>query len=274
MVKKNTMLTLNRALVNKGKILGLNFSKIAEEAIKEEVEKLERPNGKDIVRIPRTESISVKNVGALKDGLKIHFSPGVNVIVSPCGTGKSTLLHCLKAAYYPDLPLPRTAYIASNQDIMIKVSPQDGVIESKLRGTKVRTLDDLKRDSDGFRTKSIRYPDSEELWDRLRAFKKRYITRDLSRKRFNLSEGERSFVDLVFEGALTFNTECYIKDDFIENFDRKMKVRALNFLVEQGFQSIVATNRPVNEERVGINVINLENETALNFWEKVIGGKE
>lgn len=232
-------------------------------------EKYSKSSREYVVRIPRTESISVNNIGVFEDKLKIHFSPRINIIKSPCGTGKSTLLGCLKAAYYLGIEYTRTAYIPDDADIRIKVAPYNGMIESRLKGTIRRTIDSLRKEK--MKVVSgpyVRYPDDHDIWSRLKVFKDKYIRKENLHRFDQLSKGERDYIDFIFQTAMTMPNECYIKDDFFRTFDRDMVKKVLNILLEQGFQSIFTTNRDI-EERNGVNLIQLEKETLLNFWQRM-----
>lgn len=270
MTKKNTMLTLERDVVKRGRILGLNFSKIAENAISEKIEKFSKPTGKNIVRIPKTDSISVTNFGTFKEHLEIKFKPGINVIVGPSGSGKTTLLHCLKATYYNNLSPPKSVFIDDEKDIRIKVKPRRGTIESRYRGSKIRTLDSVKKEKYySMQGNKLDFAPRHDIWNRLSYYKDEYIKGELLHDVNEYSRGEKDYIDIVLEGALTFPYECYIKDDIFYYLDENLIDKVINFLLFQEFQCIVTTSRQI-EERKAINIIELEKESVFTFWEDIL----
>jgi len=93
MPKKNTMLTIDEDLIEKARVLGLNLSEIATEAIKREVASKSVKN-----LIPAVKSLKLRNIGPFKNAF-LSFGKELNVVCGENGTGKSIILRALAYAF-------------------------------------------------------------------------------------------------------------------------------------------------------------------------------
>lgn len=110
-MKKNTLLYLDRILVEKAKKANLNISKLAEQKIREELNLQEQ--GKDAYFMGLLDSIQFTRYAAKKvESIRIHhygepkaknvtFSKRMNLIIGPNASGKTRLLNALRALQEP-----------------------------------------------------------------------------------------------------------------------------------------------------------------------------
>lgn len=109
-MKKNTLLYLDASLVETAKKQGINISKLTEDALRETLEKTWPLNAQDYVKrllddqitgstyyksylLPfAVEFIKFKNIGPVLEFETPFQKSGINIIIGPFGSGKSTIV--------------------------------------------------------------------------------------------------------------------------------------------------------------------------------------
>lgn len=253
------MLTLEKELVENAKVLGLNLSQISEQAIEKRVEERLRPRGGKLVQIPKTQKITLKNIGPFRDEKVIEFSPGINIIVGPSGSGKTTVLNSLRSAYSDYLPPAKHIDASKNEESYVKVEPEKGRIKKGGGVTLEKGVDierdNSKADSSGLKLSSRTGFDSiDEIGDKI----ERYLEMFDERSEGVPSAGNKAFREILFQFIKTRSTECYIKDDALSLLDQKAREIMMDIFVEEKEKQVIITDVESFPDRDSVKVIKIE----------------
>ncbi len=227
-MKKNTMLTLEKNVIETAKALGINLSQVAGEALKKRLEERLRPRGQGIVQIPKTEKVILKNIGPFQGEKEFEFSDGMNVIVGANGSGKTTIIESIRAVYGDQRPPTKNEFVEDDEDAWIKVVPMDGEIKRDISEVGHRL-------TEGDFTHRIDF----ERFDSLTEVIKERMSHNAGMDFRGLSEGDRVFREIVFQSMATRPNECYVNDGALARLDVKIKEIVLDMLRQQDIQVIL-----------------------------------
>jgi len=237
-MRKNTMLTLEESVTETAKTVGMNLSQVAEKAIKDRIQEILRPRGQGIVQIPRAKKVVLKNVGPFQGEREFEFSSGMNIIVGPNASGKTTIIDSLRTTYGDEKPPTKNQSVEEEDESWIRVVPLDGSIkrnigdEDEISFPRRDTSERL--DLDGFEGLT------EDVKNRLES---RVDER-------SLSEGDRVLKEIILQSMATRPNECYLRDGMLAMLDTEMKEMVLDFLYEQEFQVILTYPERGEEDSV------------------------
>jgi len=251
-MRKNTMLTLEESVTETAKTVGINLSQVAEKAIKERMQEILRPRGQGSVQVPQTEKVVLKNVGPFQGERGFEFSSGVNIIVGPNASGKTTIIDSLRAAYGDENPPTKNDQVRQEEESWIRVVPVNGAIE---RG--IGNEDEIS------------FPQGE-TFERFDLDRFEGLTEDVkeglesSEDERALSEGDRVLKEIVLQSMATRPNECYLRDGPLAILDMEMKNMILDYLHEQEFQ-VILTYPDVGKKE---SVISSEDHNLIELEEK------
>ena len=172
-----------------------------------------RPRGDERAQIPRTEKIVINNIGPFEGRTEIAFTPGINLIVGPCGSGRTTVIRCLRAAYEGGVA-PITKNIQGEGKAWYQVIPAKCEIQ----------------DQNGNRMEG--FLDEEKMTGRIKQFMDNLPGYE------KLSTGQKVLTDLVYMAMATRETECLLGDEIFSALDTMTLESAFEFLKKQDFQMI------------------------------------
>jgi len=251
-MRKNTMLTVEESVTDTAKNLGVNLSQVAEKAIRERIKEILRPRGQGIVQIPQTEKLVLKDVGPFQAKKEFEFSSGVNIIIGPNASGKTTIIDSLRAAYGDEKPPTKNQFVDEDEESWIRIVPKAGAIKRNLGDENEMSF----LQEDNFESLDLERFEglTEDVKDRLESRVHESA----------LSEGDKIFKEIILQSMATRPNECYLRDGVLVRMDIEMKRMVLEFLHEQEFQVILTYPDMGKKDRVisseDHNLIELEEE--------------
>ncbi len=250
MMRKNTMLTLEESVTETAKTIGINLSQVAEKAIKERIQEILRPRGEGVVQIPQTEKVVLKNVGHFQGEREFEFSSGVNIIVGPNASGKTTIIDSLRAAYGDERSPTKNQFMEEEDESWVRVVPENGAIRRNVGDEISFPQGDTSERLDLERFEGL----TEDVKERLKS----------SETERALSEGDRVLKEIILQSMATRGNECYLRDGTLAMLDTEMKEMVLDFLYEQEFQVILTYPERGEED----SVISSEDHNLIELGER------
>ncbi len=248
------MLTLEKKVVENAKAIGINLSQIAEDAIKEKLQEKLRPRGGGLIQVPRVEKFILKNVGPFRGEKEISFSPGLNLVVGPNASGKSTVLDSISAVYSGRQAPTKNMAADPNEESYIRVVPEDGMVERKIKkeaeapsrsGPKDQEEMDLLEGAELLSVEGI----GEKMKKHLKRFEE--LPEEVR------SKGEEKLREIISQSINTRETECYLNDGGLMLLDLEVREMVLGYLKDRPHQTILTASQ-LTFEKEDMNVIELE----------------
>lgn len=94
-MKKNVMLTVDKALIERARLHDINISQIASEALEKEIAK--RSHYKNQLICPMINELKLRNIGHFREA-SFQFGESINLIIGPNASGKTMIFQSIKCA--------------------------------------------------------------------------------------------------------------------------------------------------------------------------------